>query len=182
MIYNPYFERHDIDAVVVPMGCKAEDYTAFLKLVFKLSNTHGALVTMPHKVTTVPMLDEVLTTAKIAGACNAIRLGPGGTLVGDMFDGEGFVRGILRKGRALIGVRALVVGSGGVGSAIVASLAKAGAAELALFDAHAATTNGLAERLSAYYPTLKIEVGSRDPAGFDVVVNATPLGMKDGDP
>jgi shikimate dehydrogenase len=105
MIYNPYFERYNIDAVVVPMGCKAEDYPTFLKLVFKLSNIHGALVTMPHKMTTVPLLDEVMTTAKVAGACNAVRLGPGGTLVGDMFDGEGFVRGILRKGRALAGGR-----------------------------------------------------------------------------
>src|SRR6201989_1643026 len=181
MIYNPYFEKHDIDAVVVPMGCKPEDYAAFLKLVFKLSNIHGALVTMPHKVTTVPMLDEVLTTAKVAGACNAIRLGLGGTLVGDMFDGEGFVRGILRKGRALTGVRALVVGCGGVGSAIVASLAKAGVAELAVFDAHVPSMNGLADRLHAHYPALKVEVGSRDPAGFDIVVNATPLGMKQGD-
>jgi shikimate dehydrogenase len=181
MIYNPYFEKYNIDAVVVPMGCKAEDYPAFLKLVFKLSNVHGALVTMPHKVTTIPLLDEVMTTAKVAGSCNAIRLGPGGGLIGDMFDGEGFVRGILRKGRVLAGARALVVGSGGVGSAIVASLAKAGVAELALFDANAATMNGLAERLRAHYPALKIEVGSRDPAGFDVIVNATPLGMKEGD-
>src|SRR5580765_3136009 len=161
MIYNPYFEKHDIDAVVVPMGCKAEDYPTFLKLVFKLSNIHGALVTMPHKVTTVSLLDEVMTTAKVAGACNAVRLGPGGTLVGDMFDGEGFVRGILRKGRALAGARVLVVGSGGVGSAIVASLAKAGVARLALYDAYSASMNGLADRLRAYYPTLKIEVGSK---------------------
>jgi shikimate dehydrogenase len=164
------------------MGCKVEDYPAFLKLVFKLSNIHGALVTMPHKVTTIPLLDEVMTTAKVAGACNAIRLGPGGTLVGDMFDGEGFVRGIQHKGRALAGARVLVVGSGGVGSAIVASMAEAGVAALALFDAHAPTMNGLAERLRAYYPALDIEVGSRDPGGFDVVVNATPLGMKEGDP
>jgi shikimate 5-dehydrogenase len=128
MIYNPYFEKYDIDAVVVPMGCKADDYSMFLKLLFRLSNIHGALVTMPHKVTTISLLDEVLTTAKVAGACNAIRLGPGGTLVGDMFDGEGFVRGLLHKGRALAGARVLVVGSGGVGSAIVASLAKAGVA------------------------------------------------------
>src|SRR5437588_2442259 len=125
MIYNPYFERYNIDAVVVPMGCKAEDYPAFLELVFKLSNIHGALVTMPHKVTTIPLLDEVLTTAKVAGSCNAIRLGSGGTLVGDMFDGEGFVRGIQHKGRVLSGARVFVVGCGGVGSAIVASMAKA---------------------------------------------------------
>ena len=182
MIYNPYFERYDIDAVVVPMGCKVEDYAAFLKLVFKLSNIHGALVTMPHKVTTIPLLDEVMTTAKVAGACNAVRLGPGGSLVGDMFDGEGFVRGVLRKGRNLAGARVLVVGSGGVGSAIVASMAKAGVAKLGLFDAYPATMNGLAERLRTYYPALEIGVGSKDPAGFDVVVNATPLGMKDTDP
>ena len=182
LIYNPYFEKHNIDAVVVPMGCKAEDYAAFLKLVFKLSNIHGALVTMPHKVTTIQLLDEVMTTAKVAGSCNAIRLGPGGILVGDMFDGEGFVRGLLRKGRVLTGARAMVVGCGGVGSAIVASLAKAGVAEIALFDAHAATMNDLAERLRVYHPALKIEVGFKDPAGFDVVVNATPLGMKEGDP
>src|SRR3981189_2584875 len=164
MIYNPYFGKYDIDAVVVPMGCKAEDYAAFLKLVFKLSNIHGALVTMPHKVTTVPLLDEVLTTAKVAGACNAIRPGPGGTLVGDMFDGEGFVRGVLRKGRKLTGARVLVVGSGGVGCAIVASMAKAGVAELALFDAHVPSMNGLAERLRTHYPALKIGVGSKNPA------------------
>jgi shikimate dehydrogenase len=182
MIYNPYFEKHEIDAVVVPMGCKIEDYPAFLKLLFKLSNIHGALVTMPHKVTTIPLLDEVMTTARVAGSCNAIRLDQAGALVGDMFDGEGFVRGVLRKGRVLEGAAVLVVGCGGVGSAIVASMAKAGAAKLAVFDAHAATMNGLAERLRAHYPALKIEVGSRDPAGFDVVVNATPLGMKNDDP
>ena len=182
MIYNPYFEKYNIDAVVVPMGCKPEDYSSFLKLLFKLSNIHGALITMPHKITTIPLLDEVMTTAKVAGSCNAVRLGPGGTLVGDMFDGEGFVRGVLRKGRALAGARVLVVGSGGVGSAIVASMAKAGVVELALFDAYPATMNSLADRLRIHYPALKINVGSKDPAGFDVVINATPLGMKKDDP
>src|SRR4029077_4169385 len=182
MSYNPYFEKHNIDAVVVPMGCNPEDYAAFLKLLFKLSNIHGALVTMPHKVTTIPLLDEVMTTARIAGSCNAIRLSSAGTLVGDMFDGEGFVRGILRKGRALADAEVLVVGCGGGGFAVVASMAKAGGSKLALFDADATIMNSLAERLRAYYPALKIEVGSRDPTGFDVIVNATPLGMKEDDP
>jgi shikimate dehydrogenase len=181
MIYNPYFEKYGIDAVLVPMGCRATDYPAFLKLVFKLSNIHGALVTMPHKVATVALLDEVTTTVEVAGSCNAIRLGPGDRLVGDMFDGEGFVRGVLRKGRALQGARVLVAGCGGVGSAIAASLARAGVAELALFDAHVPSMIGLAERLRAHYGELKVGVGSNDPAGFDVIVNATPLGMNEGD-
>jgi shikimate dehydrogenase len=182
MIYNPYFAKHGINAVVVPMGCKPEDFPEFFKLLFRLSNIHGALITMPHKVPIVGLLDEVSVSVKVAGACNAVRVEPDGKLVGDMFDGEGFVRGVLGKGRKIANARALVAGNGGVGSAIAASFAKAGAAELALFDAYAPMMNGLAERLTANYPNLKVTVGSNDPAGYDVVVNATPLGMKPDDP
>lgn len=182
LIYNPYFERDGIDAVVVPMGCRSADYPDFLKLFFKLSNAHGALVTMPHKVATTGLVDTLSPTAAIAGACNAVRVEPDGRLAGDMFDGEGFVRGILRKGHRLAGARALVVGAGGVGSAIAASLAKAGVGELGLFDTQGATADELGRRLVAHYPALRVSAGSNDPAGFDVVVNATPLGMKRGDP
>ncbi len=182
MIYNPYFEREGIDAVVVPMGCRAEDYPDFLKLVFRLSNAHGALVTMPHKVTTTGLVDVLLPTAAIAGACNAVRREADGRLTGEMFDGEGFVRGVLRKGRAIAGKRALVLGAGGVGSAIAASLAKAGVSELGLYDINAAAAEALGARLGRYYPTLGVSLASNDPAGFDIVVNATPLGMKSGDP
>jgi shikimate dehydrogenase len=182
MIYNPYFQQHGIDAVVVPMGCKADDYAAFLKLVFKLSNIHGALVTMPHKVTTVALLDQPTTTVQVAGSCNAVKRGTDGQLIGDMFDGEGFVRGVLRKGRRIAGARALVTGSGGVGSAIAASLAKAGVAEMAVYDSYAPMMDGLAARLAKFYPDMMVSAGSNDPEGFDIVVNATPLGMKAGDP
>ena len=182
MIYNPYFAKHGINAIVVPMGCKPEDFPEFFKFLFRLSNIHGALITMPHKVPTVALLDAVSVSVKVAGACNAVRVDPGGKLVGDMFDGEGFVRGVLRKGRKLASARVLVSGNGGVGSAIAASFAKAGVAELALFDAYAPAMNGLAERLGLNYPKLRVTLGSNDPAGCDVVVNATPLGMKSDDP
>jgi shikimate dehydrogenase len=182
MIYNPYFERERINAVVVPFGCKAEDYPAFLPLLFKLSNIRGALVTMPHKVTTIGLIDEVRPTAAVAGACNAVRLEADGRLVGDMFDGEGFVRGMLSKGRVINGARALVVGAGGVGSAIAASLARAGVAELALFDADPPLAEALGERLRKHYPQLVLSTRSNDPTDFDIVINATPLGMRHGDP
>jgi shikimate dehydrogenase len=182
LIYNPYFEKHGIDAVVVPMGCRAEDFPDFLRLVFRLSNIHGALITMPHKVATMDLLDELSTRAQVAGACNAIRLDEHRRLIGDMFDGEGFVRGVLRKGRRVAGADVLVVGSGGVGSAIAASLAAADVRRIAVFDANTAVMSGLAERLRQYYPDVEVTAGSREPEGFDIVVNATPLGMKSDDP
>jgi shikimate dehydrogenase len=182
MIYNPWFENKGIDVVVVPMGCEAEDYPAFLPLVFRLRNIAGALITMPHKVTTVGLLDEKSSTVSICGACNAVRRDGNGRLVGDMFDGEGFVRGALRKGCRIEGESALVVGSGGVGSAIAASLAKEGIARLGLYDTNGQAADKLATSLLNHYPDLDIATGSKDPADHAIVVNATPLGMQAGDP
>ena len=182
MIYNPYFEKIGFNAIVMPMGVKAENYAEVLKALFALTNIRGALVTMPHKVTTLAFMDEISTTARIAGACNAILRRPDGSLVGDMFDGEGFVRGVARKGRHIAGESALVVGCGGVGSAIAASLAAAGVSRLGLFDAHSASAASLGSRLAAHYPKLEVQPGVKDPSGYDIVVNATPIGMNDGDP
>ena len=99
-----------------------------------------------------------------------------------MFDGEGFVRGVVAKGRTVAGSSALVSGAGGVGSAIAASLAKAGVARLGIYDAFPTSMTALAARLQRHYPRLDVVVGSNDPAGWDIVVNATPLGMKVDDP
>jgi shikimate dehydrogenase len=182
LIYNPWFEKNDVDAVVIPMGVKAEDYQDFFRPLFRLTNIRGALVTMPHKVTTCELVDELTPTAKAAGAANAVLLREDGSLLGDQFDGAGFVRGVERKGFALQGKRALVVGNGGVGSPIAASLAGAGVAALGLYDPNAAASESLAARLAQEYPQLDISIGSQDPAGYDLVVNATPLGMNDDDP
>ncbi|VUS68808.1 shikimate dehydrogenase family protein [Klebsiella spallanzanii] len=182
MIYNPWFVHQQVDAKVVPMGVKPEDYAAFVPTLFKMTNIIGALVTMPHKIATCELVQHISPTAAIAGACNAIRLEADGSLSGDMFDGEGFVLGIQRKGFVTQGARALVVGSGGVGSAIAASLAAAGVSALTLYDARSQTAEALAERLLAHYPQLDITLMQRDPQGHDLVVNATPLGMKEGDP
>ncbi len=182
LIYNPWFEKHAIDAMVVPMGVKAEDYTLSLRQIFKFSNIHGALVTMPHKVTTIGLADEVSITAKIAGAANALLKRADGTLLADQFDGAGFARGVARKGFKTRGSRILVIGTGGVGSPIAASLAADGAASISLFDVNAASAEGLASRLKTYYPEMEVRLASNDPEGFDLVVNATPLGMNPGDP
>lgn len=182
LIYNPYFAAEGINAVVVPLDCPAGALDALLPPLMAAPNVLGALITMPHKVGVVQLLDEVSRTARVAGACNAVKRLPDGRLIGDMFDGEGFVRGVQRKGLVLAGASALVVGSGGVGSAIAASLAAAGVARLDLFDLNATAAEGLRDRLLAAYPALHVRVGERDPAGLDLVVNATPLGMEPNDP
>ena len=182
LIYNPWFRSRGIDCVMVPMGCEAADFAEFLPLLFRLRNIAGALITMPHKVAAAGLLDGTGLAADICGSCNAVKRDGDGRLVGDMFDGEGFVAGLRGKGREAAGASALVAGSGGVGSAIAASLAQAGAERLALFDIDGAACERLAGRLRANFPALVLETGSNDPHGHDIVVNATPVGMKPGDP
>ena len=182
MIYNPWFRAAGVDAVVVPMGCAPGEFAALLPLLARLTNFAGALVTMPHKVAAAGLLDRASPAVRVCGACNAVRRDPDGLLSGDMFDGAGFVRGLERRGRTARGASALVVGAGGVGSAIAAALAASGAARLGLVDAEPGRAEALAARLRAEYPGLALSLGSADPAGWEVTVNATPLGMRVGDP
>ncbi|HEY3461512.1 MAG TPA: shikimate dehydrogenase, partial [Casimicrobiaceae bacterium] len=137
---------------------------------------------MPHKVNTVALLDVRNEAVDVAGSCNAVRRDPDGRLRGDMFDGAGFTRGVLRKGVALRGASCLVVGAGGVGSAIAASLGAEVVASIAVCDVDRDAAHRLVERLRRVYPKVRAEVRDNDPAGYDIVVNATPLGMRDDDP
>ena len=181
LIYNPWFEKKGIDTVVVPMGIKPENFSIVFRSVFQMTNIPGALVTMPHKIATVGLLDGMSTAVRIAGSCNAVVKRPDGSLWGDMFDGVGFCRGLKQKGFRFAGTRCLLVGAGGVGAAIAASLAAEGAASITISDISQTSAESLTERLKKYYPQLEADSGKNDAAGYDLVINATPLGLP-GDP
>jgi shikimate dehydrogenase len=182
MIYNPWFTARGINAVVVPMGVRAGDYTGFLRPLFRLANIRGALVTMPHKVTTVALLDDVSLAVEIAGSCNAILRRPDGSLYGDLFDGIGFVRGAKRKGFDFAGADCFIIGAGGAGSAIAAAIAAEEPRSIALCDIDTAKTERLAGRLRQHFRGVTVTLRDNDPAGYHLVVNATPLGMSAADP
>ncbi|MFF2486208.1 shikimate dehydrogenase family protein [Microbacterium sp. NPDC058062] len=179
---NPWFDRNGIDAAVVPMSARAEGYPDLFRSLFSVTNLRGALVTMPHKVTTMQLVDEVSPAAAIAGATNAVVKREDGSLLADQFDGAGFVRALVRKGFDPVDKRVLIVGTGGVGSAIAASLAAAQVGELSLVNRRSASAVELSRRLEAHYPDVNTGLGSRDPRGFDLIVNATSLGVQASDP
>lgn len=181
LIYNPWFESKGIDAIVVPLGVKPDDFAPVFRAAFMTTNIPGALVTMPHKIAAVELLDGMSTAVRIAGSCNAVVKRDDGSLWGDMFDGVGFCRGLARKGFDFTAARCLVVGAGGVGAAIAAALAAEGVSMITISDVNVNSAAGLAQRLTHFYPLLDARPGSNDAAGYDLVVNATPLG-RPGDP
>lgn len=179
---NPWFDRNGHDAAVIPMSARADGYPQLFRSLFTLTNLRGALVTMPHKVTTMDLVDEVSPAAAIAGATNAVVKREDGSLLADQFDGAGFVRALARKGFDPEGRRVMIVGTGGVGSAIAASLAAAQVGELSLTNRRRASAEELSRRLEAHYPAVRTRVGTDGPHGFDLIVNATSLGTHASDP
>jgi shikimate dehydrogenase len=181
-MFNAFFERVGLDLVVVPVEVSERSYPAFLRALFQAANVRGALITVPHKRATVAAIDDYSMAVRVAGACNAVVRRPDGSLYGDLFDGAGFVRGLQRWGFDPAGVSCLIVGSGGVGAAMAASLAGARVKSICLCDVSAESASALAQRLQQHYPALDVRVGSNDPAGYDLVVNGSPLGMRPDDP
>jgi shikimate dehydrogenase len=163
LICNPWFEKAGIDAVVVLMGVKTDDYPGVLRALSRLTNFRGALITMPHKVTSIALVDECTTTVEIAGSGNVVRLRPDGTLLGDMFDGMRFTRsraqGIRFRRRALPRGRDR---RSGIGDRSM--LAADGVATITLFDTSAASAESLAARLRRHCPHMRIDTRSSDPA------------------
>jgi shikimate dehydrogenase len=169
------------DVIVVPAHVKPADIDAFFALTERMPNVDGIIVTVPHKFDAARLCAHVSPRARSIGAANVVRRGDDGRWQADMCDGEGYVAGLRKAGCEPKGKRALLVGAGGAGSAIAHALVDAGVSALALHEADVARREALAAKLRAY-GSVAPSVGSTDPSGFDLVINATPMGMKTSDP
>ena len=169
------------NAMVVPAHVVDEDLADFVAAVSRMHNLDGIIATIPHKFACHDLCDSVSARASLLGAVNTMRRNVNGTWHGDMFDGEGFVRAARARGGDPAGRRALLVGAGGAGSAIGLAVLEAGAAQLAIHDPDTARRDALIARLAAVHPG-RVTAGSADPAGYGLVLNASPLGMRAEDP
>jgi shikimate dehydrogenase len=180
-LFNAHFERTDADAAMIPLEVVA-DYPALFRELFKAPNVAGAMITFPYK-RCIDVMGEISPRSIVAQACNVVVKRADGTLYGDTFDGEGFARGLERAGFRIAAARCLVVGSGGAGAAIAAALVDFGAAFVGVTSRNKPACAAATERLNEYAAgRCRAEMVGNNPAGFDLVVNATPLGMAEDEP
>ncbi|WP_321787040.1 shikimate dehydrogenase [Paraburkholderia sp. J94] len=171
------------DALVVPAHVAPDDLAAFFAGVTPMRNVDGVIITVPHKFSAAGFCTSLADEAAFLGAANTLRRGADGGWHGGMFDGTGFVAALADSGCDLSGKRALLVGAGGAGSAIAQALVNAGVASLDIRDNDGARVNALVERLAALGRGAMRVAGSDVAAeSFDVVVNASPMGMRPEDP
>jgi len=179
-VWSALFRLNGVDAVCVPMRVDPPGLGAFLEGAKALRNFVGLIVTIPHKAASLGHVGSLTERSALVGAVNVIRLDDDGEWTGDTVDGIGLVAGLRTRGQDPAGRRALVVGVGGAGTAIAFALAEAGASEVAVFDLDRTKSDDVAARVAATGTTSYVT--APEAAGFELVVNASPLGMAPDDP
>jgi shikimate dehydrogenase len=175
-LLNRVFSEQRADAVCIPFVVKDDDLPAFVTGARALGNLSGVLVTMPHKQRMLAFVDELDPTARQVGALNVVRCDRDGRWVGAIFDGLGCVLGMQWEGNHPANKSVLLVGAGGAGRAIAFAVASAGARTLTIFDVDGRRADELARSVVAA-TGCNARAGSPDPHGFEIVINATPMGM-----
>ena len=180
--FNHLFAKHGVDAVLVPAKVSPENLASFANVSLLAENIEGLWLTIPHKAAMVPLLDHCDAQGRVAGAVNAVRRRPDGSLEGALFDGIGFAKALGHFGIGIAGAKVLIAGAGGAGVAIAGALAARGARRIALYDNTPGRAAAVATNLAAEFGTGIVGAAQCDPAGYDVVINATPLGLSAADP
>lgn len=178
-VFNRLFAQHGIDAEIVALHVSADKFEAALDGLAAMRNFGGAVITIPHKAAAARIAAQRSARVEVAGVANVLKPGASGWSA-DLFDGEGFVAGLRHCGHdVLLFKSAAVVGAGGAGMAIATALLDAGVGSIAIDDIDSARAEQACTRLSATYAG---RVQRRGPAKADnLVVNATPIGMNEGD-
>ena len=184
-MHNAAFASGGMDYVYVPLDVSPERLPSAIEGAAALG-FRGLNVTMPHKESIVPLLDEVEETGRVAGAVNTVLI-EDGSLRGLNTDGSGFVEACRVAGVELAGRRVLIVGAGGAAAAIAFALIGEGATQMKIVNRTVGRAERLRDRLLLMSPETDISSGSladveEATSGAEVIVNATYLGMKDGDP
>lgn len=182
-VFNALFAQGGVEALAFGLDLPPDSVVATVRGLLASPSVGGVLVTVPYKKVLAAAADRLGLDANQVGALNALRRNPDGTIEGDLFDGAGFLAGLLAAGHAVAGRRVLLLGAGGAGSAIAAKLGQAGAAEVAVYDPQAGSARALAASLQPHFSgTAFAAQAALQPRGCHIVINASPLGLKSGDP
>lgn len=170
------------DAIVIPAHVAPADLDAFFAGIAGLQNCDGVIITVPHKFSATQHCKSLTDEGEFLGAVNMLRRNADGSWHGGASDGIGMVAALRDAGCEPKGKRALLIGAGGAGSAIGHALVDAGVASLAIRDFDAARTDALASRLAAQGRGAVSVADDADAQTYDLIVNASPAGMRPGDP
>ena len=187
LMQNAAFEALRLPYCYLPFEVPADGLQRAVQAILPLGIL-GMNVTIPHKEAVIPFLDSLAPEAQAIGAVNTIEV-LSGRLIGHNTDGKGFLRSLSEMEVDPSGKRVILLGAGGAAKGVAISLAETGLSEIILINRNLERAKALADRLTSLHPRLKISLLGRNFERSDVrndtptlLINATPLGMKEDDP
>ena len=178
-IYNNYFAKHGIDAVMIAMDVPAVQVKEHFRHMRAIANFGGCIVTIPHKQAALDCMDEISERSKDLLSVNVVRMKKG-RLIGDMVDGLGFMVALKTHGlSSMRGKRAAIIGGGAAGAAIAQAIAQSGADEMVIRETRTERHRSLERLLKKTNSKTKISFELTSLKGYDLAVNATPVGMNE---
>ncbi len=188
VMHNAAYAEMDLNWVYVPLPVReGADLYAVIGALKKLPFV-GLNVTMPYKRVVMSMCDEVATAAQLAGAVNTLHFSDG-RVIGYNTDGRGLLESLEQEAGFLPeGKRIVIVGTGGAAGAAFVALVLAKAAHVTLGGRRPEVAEDMIDRLESALRDTEAQACELGDAlreaveNADLVVNATPLGMKPEDP
>jgi len=182
-LYNAAFRAARLDAAYAALRCASDDVPGLVRGLARAGG--GGNVTVPHKAVAAAALEEPAAAVDRTGACNTFWL-EDGRIRGDNTDVAGFAAAATRLVPSLAGARVLLLGAGGAARAVVAALLDAPAERVLLRNRTRARADALLADIDAGAARGRLALAASDAAlrheRFDLVVNATSLGLHPGDP
>lgn len=176
-MHNDSFQRYDINAEFFAFHVKKESLHDAVK-GFKAIHLAGFNITVPHKTTIMPFLDEIDPLAQAIGAVNTV-VNDDGRFIGYNTDGSGFLEALKEEFPSLENKNMLLIGAGGAARAIYFTMAHAGVQSIDIAN----RTLDKAEYLvqNCPYPVdsavLRIEDAEENLSKYDLIVQTTSIGM-----
>jgi shikimate dehydrogenase len=182
VLMNQLFLERGVDAVLVPISASPQDLPDVIEGLKRIANLDGMLITVPHKFAICQHVSDHSDIVNLSLSANAIRREKDGNWSADNFDGIGFVAGLKCAGHDPIGKTIGLVGAGGAGASIAPALLMSGAGLVIVSDISAERAAALCERLAARWPGRVHILNGPVRLESDIVINATPLGLRPEDP
>lgn len=177
-IMNMLLRKANYDAVCVPFQVAAEDLSQCVQSLKLIPTIAGAVVTVPHKMTMAELTQVKGSQAQIIGAVNAIRFDQQRQIHGEMFDGKGFVQGLIHNDVQVdANLKVYMAGAGGVARGIAFALLERGVKTLRVHNRTQDKAEELVKALRAYAPDADITAVDENAVDVDLCINATSAGM-----
>ena len=179
ILHNYWFKKYKIEANYSIIDVEEKDLKKIVSLI-REKKLSGLNITLPYKQKIVPYLDVLVNDAELTGSVNTLYLDKSQTVIGENTDVYGLQAAYLKELENTPKKKTLIIGAGGVSPSIILSLQKSGVKDIFLVNRTLEKCFFLKKKFK-FLNILEWKNLKKELKNFDIIINATSLGLKNGD-